>query len=63
MIVPVHGKNVPGALDMSWQDNKQSDDLCMCPCHKEGLECHACYVVECGVVRLEAEIRRVVHSE
>jgi len=47
---------------MSWPKTRENDDLCQCPCHKEGLECHSCYVVSCPVVRLEAEIKKAVNS-
>jgi len=52
----------PGAAEKCWPRTEQPEELCRCPCHKEGLECHSCYVAKCGVLRLEAEIRRAVNS-
>ena len=48
---------------MSWPKNENPDELCRCPCHLEGLECHSCYVVKCGMLRLEEEIKKAVHSK
>jgi hypothetical protein len=51
-----------GKLDSVRKGKGNSDDLCLCPCHLEGLECHSCYVVNCQTIRLQAEIKRLVSS-
>jgi len=48
-----------GARDMSRIESREPEDLCQCPCHLEGLECHSCYVVGCRTLRFEAELRKV----
>jgi len=47
---------------MSRIESKEPEDLCLCPCHLEGLECHSCYEVSCKTLRFEAELKKVTAS-
>ncbi len=40
--------------------DENPDELCSCPCHKEDLECHSCYVVGCRTLRFEYELKKAV---
>ncbi len=53
----------PGGERMSQPRTVETSELCQCPCHQEGLECHSCYAVSCRTILFDAELKRITASK